>query len=38
MFSSLAATPVIRGSLAGGSAVLEVAQTMLGVSTEVCGK
>ena len=38
IFSSLLAIPVMRGSLAGGSAVLEVAQTIFGVSTEVCGK
>ena len=38
MFSSVLAIPVMRGSLAGGSAVFEVAQTMFGVSTEVCGR
>ena len=38
IFSSLLAIPVMRGSLAGGSAVFEVAQTIFGVSTEVCGK
>ena len=35
MFSSTTGFPVKTGSEAGGSAVLELAQTILGVSTEV---
>ena len=38
IFSSLARSPVMTGSLAGGSAVLVLAQTMFGVSTFVCGR
>jgi hypothetical protein len=34
----MALLPVIRGNLAGGSAVLLLAQTIFGVSTLVCGK
>ena len=37
-FSSIAGVPVKIGSLAGGSAVLLLAQTILGVSTLVCGR
>ena len=38
IFSSIEVSPVNTGNCAGGSAVLEVAQTIFGVSTDVCGK
>ncbi len=38
IWSSLTSSPVKTGNLDGGSAVLELAQTIFGVSTLVCGK